>query len=298
MELDNIIEACYSVFNERQELLKTVKTEDEFKKWQTDSLHFYRMQLEPYVFNYLNHTYGHKLDAHWKLHQFPKTARYAFVICERRIHPNWWFVLRNIAWAAPHCSLYIFCSDINYNFVKSLLGDKAENVHIHQFFKGVADREKGCYESSLTFRLPQFYKLIDAEYFINVQMDSYFLQKIPDWIFVGTYYGSPWGWDPNRGGNGGLSVRNTAKLVELCEKEIEHALVDRGEDCYLSDAATKHGHFLPPLTFRERVFQENYPTVHIPIGTHQFWTYIMNYNMGNKEAFKEHYRRLLTIIDL
>jgi hypothetical protein len=140
--------------------------------------------------------------------------------------------------------------------------------------------------------------MIDAEYFINFQMDSYFLQKIPDWIFTGTYYGSPWCWDVSRGGNGGLAVRNVKNLIELCEKEIMNALDNTGEDCYISDAVTKYNHILPPLEFRLKVFQENSPTQYNPIGTHQFWTYIRNYNIMNKDEFRKHFRKLVTLIGI
>lgn len=295
MDLETLISACYSLQTEQNEILKTLTTPEELQKWQTDTLHFYRMQIEPYVFHYLNYKYADKLEQFWKTHQFPKKNKYAFVIVERRAHTNWWFVLRNIAWAAPHFSLYIFCSDLNYDFIKSILGDKAENVHIHKFFKGIASREKGFNEYNIVFKTPQFYKMIDAEYFINFQLDSYFIQKIPDWIFTGTYYGSPWGWDPNRAGNGGLAIRNTQKMFELCNKEIKNALNNDGEDDYISNAIIKHESDLPPFEFRVKVFQESFPTNFTPIGTHQFWTYINNYNINNKELFTNNIKKLVTI---
>jgi hypothetical protein len=297
MDFNSLIGSFYSLYNERISLLKNV-SKNELNTWQTENLHFYRHQLEPYVFNYLNHTYGEKLDYYWKLHQFPKKSKYSFVIVERRAHPNWWFVLRNIAWAAPHFSLHIFCSDLNYDFIKILLGDKADNVNIHILFKGVADREQGYNESNLIFRTPRFYKLIDCEYFINVHLDAYFIQKIPDWIFVGTYYGSPWGWNPTYAGNGGLAVRNTQKLIELCEKEIQNALDNSAEDWYISEALKKHNFEEPPLDFRISVFQENFPTNKTPIGTHQFWTYLHNYDINNREIFIKNITKLVTLIDI
>jgi len=246
----------------------------------------------------LNYQYGHKLDEFWKNHQFPKKSDKAFVIVERRAHPNWWFVLRNIAWAAPHFSLYIFCSDLNYDFIKTVLGDKADNVHIRIWFKGLADRHTGFMEANSTLKMPNFYKLIEAEYFINVHLDAYFLQKIPDWIFTGTYYGSPWCWDSERAGNGGLSVPNVKKMSELCEKEVSAALNEAIEDDYISNILIKNNYAYPPLDFRLRVFQENAPTQFIPIGTHQFWTYLHNYNINNREEFCNNIRKLVTIIGL
>jgi hypothetical protein len=298
MDPNSLISACYSLHNERQELLKTLKTDEEIEKWRKDTLHFFRIEIEPYVFNYLNHTYGHKLDEFWKTHQFSKEYKYAFVIVERRVHPNWWFILRNILWAAPNFSLYIFCSDVNYDFIKSILGDKAENVHICQWFKGIADREKGFTEYNITFKLPQFYKLIKAEYFITVQMDSYFLQKIPDWIFTGTYYGAPWAWNPTMAGNGGLSIRNVKNMIELCEKEIQNIQNNEGEDWHFSQAIVKYNYVIPPFEFRCKVIQENFPVDLIPIGTHQFWTYINNYNLSDKPLFMNYINKLITLIGL
>jgi len=298
MDLDSIISTCYSLHNERQKIFKTLKTDEEIQKWTKDTLHFYRIEIEPYIFNYLNHTYGHKLDEFWKTHQFSKQYKYAFVIVERRVHPNWWFVLRNILWAAPHFSLYIFCSDVNYDFIRTLLGNKAENVHIYQWFKGVTDREKGFTEYNITFKLPGFYKLINAEYFITVQMDSYFLQKIPDWIFTGTYYGAPWGWNNTMAGNGGMSIRNVTNMIELCEKDIQNIQNNEGEDWHFSQAIVKYNHVIPSLEFRCKVIQENFPVDLIPIGTHQFWTYINNYNLSDRTLFTTHINKLITLIGL
>lgn len=298
MDFDTLIETCYTLYNEKQETLKLMKSKEDFIQWQKDTLHFYRVQIEPYVFNYMNYIYGDKLDEFWKTHQFPKKSNKAFVVVERRSHPNWWFLLRNIAWAAPHFSLYIFCSDLNYNFIKTVLGDKAENVHIIIWFKGLADRNTGFMEANYTFKIPHFYKLIDAEYVINVHLDAYFLQKIPDWIFTGTYYGSPWSWDTERAGNGGLAVRNIKNMIELCEKEINTALNETIEDDYISNMIIKNNYDYPPLEFRLKVFQESAPTSFNPIGTHQFWTYIMNYNINNRDEFTKNIKKLVTLIGI
>ena len=180
MDIDTLIETCYTLVNERKEVLNTIKSNEEINTWQKDNMSFFRNQIEPYVFHYLIHQYGHQLDTFWKTHTFPKKSSKAFVIIERRPHPNWWFLLRNIAWAGPDLSLYIFCSDMNYQFIKTLLGDKAENVHVRVWFKGLATKEKGIEELNVTLKMPDFYTLIDAEYMLGVQLDSYFIQKIPD----------------------------------------------------------------------------------------------------------------------
>ena len=301
MDIDSLVSVCYSLHNERQELFKTLTTNEEIEKWTKDTLHFYRSKIEPYVFNYLNYTYGHKLDEFWKTHQFSKEYKYAFVIIERRVHPNWWFVLRNILWAAPQFSLYIFCSDINYDFIISLLGDKAENIHIYKWFKGIADATQGAMESNTTLKLSGFYKLIKAEYVLTVHLDSYFLQKIPDWIFTGTFYASPVAWNINMAGCGGLSVRhikNIIEICEICEKDGESIKNNEPEDSWISQSIVKYNYDILPIEFRINVFQENFPIDIIPIGTHQFWTYINSYKMSDKDYFTKQINKLITIIGL
>ena len=68
-------------------------------------------------------------------------------------------------------------------------------------------------ESNTTLKLSGFYKLIKAEYVLTVHLDSYFLQKIPDWIFTGTFYASPVAWNINMAGCGGLSVRHIKNII-------------------------------------------------------------------------------------
>lgn len=295
MDFESLISTCYSFYNERQTTLKTLTIQSDIIKYNESSLHYYRTQLEPYIFNYLIYNYGKQLDNFWKSHQFLKNSKYAFVIVERRPHPNWWFILRNIAWVAPHFSLYIFCSDLNYDFIKSLLGDKADNVNIIKWYKGNPDRDTGRNEYTMTFKLGAFYRLIDAEYMITVQMDSYFLQKIPDWIFTGTYYGAPWIWNPTKGGNGGVSIRNIKDMIEICEKEKRNIQNDDSEDWHFSKMIEKYNYSLPSFEFRSKVIQENFPTIFSPIGIHQFWTYLDNYNISNSDLFKSHLLKMLTI---
>lgn len=85
-------------------------------------------------------------------------------------------------------------------------------------------------------------------------MDSYFLQKIPEWIFSGTYFGAPWGWNPTKGGNGGLSIRNVKHMIEICEKESYTIQNNEAEDWHFSKMIEKYNYDLPPFEFRMGVF--------------------------------------------
>ena len=86
---------------------------------QTNLLKTLRHGLEPYVYAHLEATYGQKLTEFWKSWIPPLRSAKAFVLVERRTHPNFWFVLRNMAWAGPNMAVYIFCSDENVNFIKT-----------------------------------------------------------------------------------------------------------------------------------------------------------------------------------
>jgi len=294
MDFNTLIEIFYTLYKERTAVYPTNGSQSDITKWNEATLDFFRIQLEPYVFKYLEHTYGAVLDAHWMTHTFPKKSRYALVIVERRCHPNWWFILRNIAWAAPYCSLYIFCSDTNQAVLQSYLGDKADTVHLIPWFTGDVSRDEGRIQTNITFKTAEFYKMIDAEYMLRFEMDTYFLQKVPETIFVGDFYGSPWGWVPDRPGGGGLTVRKLSAMIDICEKDRE--LIDpSGEDAWIGNAILKHGYSVPPIEFRSQVFLENSPPRSIPIGIHQFWTFVMNFNIQDRPVFENIVKNLVTV---
>jgi hypothetical protein len=292
MDINTLTEVCLEKVRERKSILNNINSEDEFKKWQEETLHKYRYDLEPYIWQHFIFNYGSKLDEFWKSHQFPKKSKKAWIIVERRSHPNWWFLLRNLAWAAPNFSLYIFCSNENYDFVKTLLGDKANNINIIKWFKGFASIQEGKDNYAQTFKLPGFYKLIDAEYFIRVEMDTYLRHKIPESIFKGDFYGAPWGWSPEFPGGGGLVIRKISSMIELCTKENYVGL--EADDDWIGKKVVEHGLEYPPFEYRKNIFSENFP-VDDPIGVHQFWTFLENFEINNPDNFKKHLTTYLKI---
>jgi hypothetical protein len=292
MDINTLVEVCLEKVRERKSLLKDITNEEQAKKWQEETLDRYRCDLEPYIWQNLMLNYGSKLDSFWKDHQFPKKNKYTWLVVERRCHPNLWFLLRNMAWAAPNFSLYIFCSDENYDFIKSLLGDKSDNVNIIKWFKGFATRQEGKDQYAQTFKLPGFYKLIDAEYFIRAEPDTYLRHKIPESIFKGDFYGAPWAWNAEMPGGGGLHIRKINTMIELC-KRANHGGVE-GEDAWLGQKIIEYGYKYPSLDFRKDIFSENFPVAD-PIGVHQFWTFLENFEISNPDRFKEHLERYLKI---
>lgn len=292
MDIDTLTEVCLEKVRERKSLLKNLKSEEEVKKWQEETLDKYRNDLEPYIWQHFMFNYGPKLDEFWKTHQFPKKSKRAWLLVERRCNQNWWFLLRNMAWAGPDFSLYIFCSDENYEFIRKLLGNKAENVNIIKWFKGFATRQEGKDHYAQTFKLPGFYKLIDAEYFIRVEMDTYLRRKIPESIFRGDFYGAPWGWKPELPGGGGLVIRKIKTMIDLCIKENCTNL--EADDDWVCKKVIEYGLNYPSLEYRKEIFSENFPVMD-PIGVHQFWTFLDNFDISNPDKFREHLSRYLKI---
>jgi hypothetical protein len=292
MDVDTLTEVCLEKKRELDKMRDNCTTKTEYDTCYKESLDRYRNDLEAYIWQHLLFNYGSKLDEFWKTHKFPKKSARAWVIVERRCHPNWWFVLRNIAWAAPDFSLYIYCSNDNYTFIRSLLGDKADTVHIIKWFESNVSRQTGKDEYAITFKLPGFYKLIDAEYLIRVEMDTYVRHKIPDNIFVGDYYGSPWMWNKDEPGGGGLVIRKIRAMIEMLTNE--NTANTEADDFFIGNLIKTHGYTYPPYDFRKNVFSENFP-VPDPIGVHQFWTFIDNFDIQDVDKFKSHLARYLTI---
>lgn len=284
MEIDAIVEACLEKVREQSVVSKG---ED-----QNHILHRYRCDLEPYIYNYLTMKYGPALEEHWKQHQFPKQSKYAWVIVERRCHPNWWFLLRNLAWSAPHFSLYLFCSDENIEFLKRLLGPKQSSVHLIPWSKGFASREDAIREYNRTMKSEEFYNTIHADYAIVAQLDSYLRYRIPYSILFTDYYGAPWSWKPDMPGGGGLSVRRIESMRYLCQNGVNRE--DMQEDDWISENTKKLGLQYPSFEIRRRIFSENFP-VESPIGVHQFWTFLHSFEIHDPKRFKEHLQRYLTI---
>lgn len=292
MDINTLTEVCLEKTREREALLPNCKTAEQKKQWEDESLDKYRCDLEPYIWQYFMFNYGPKLDEFWNKHEFSIKSKYAWVIIERRCHPNLWFLLRNIAWAAPTFSLYIFCSDENIEFIKALLGKKAKNVHIISWFSGFVSREEGKNQYNLSLKLPKLYEIIDAEYLISVQTDTYLRHKIPETIFVDDYYGCPWFWKRDTPGGGGITIRKIKSMIDLCNKTYDLGM--ENEDSWIGNKIIEFGYTFPPLEIRENIFSENYP-VPDPIGVHQFWTFIENFEIKNPPKFKEYLETYLKI---
>jgi hypothetical protein len=192
-------------------------------------------------------------------------------------------------------SVYIFCSDENIDFVKSLLLDKAPDFNIVQAFQGDASRERGKKEVDNLLSNYTVYESIDADYIMTVEMDTFYRKHVPKTIFQGTYWGNPWAWTAKTPGGGGVTIRNVKKVAAHCKKlrpDITKDLIT-AQDAWLSDTTYEEKEPFPDLQFRATHIMENIP-VPDSVAVHQFWTYLDSYDILDKQKFLKNLNRILT----
>ena len=257
-----------------------------------ERLDVYRNVLEPYFYTYLAENYGAMLQAHWETYLPPLASEHAFVIVERRAHPNFRFILQNMAWAAPHMSVYLFCSDENRAFIEAILGDKVGNFHIMEAFTGEVSREEGQHGYNHVMTDYRFYQTIQATYLLTIQMDNIIRRKIPQSMFVGDYWGNPWAWRSEAAGGGGATVRRVAAMIDLCQthRPDPPAGVPPLEDAWIAERTT----VFPDFPFRRAHLMESIPTED-PIILHQFWTFSDAYLQRPRDVTVAYWTHLLTL---
>jgi hypothetical protein len=253
----------------------------------------YRTTLEPYLYHYLLEHHLPTLNAFWETYLPPRESRHAFVLVERRPHPNFEFILKNIAWAGPTFSVYLFCSDANAPFLRAILKDKAPHYHILPVFQGLGTREQGKadYNRFLT-DAASYRQMAPAEYIMTVQMDMFFRQKIPEEVFQGDYWGNPWAWDQDSPGGGGGTIRRVAFMTALCEEYGPGG--EENEDSWLGRHTIQTGGVYPPALIRGVFFMESIPAEH-PYVLHQFWTFLDGYMKLPREECTAYWKHLLTL---
>lgn len=253
-----------------------------------------RYILEPYIYNHLLVNYGPALDRFWQTYTPPKKADNAFCIVERRPHPNFWYILRNIAWAGPQMSVYIFCSDENEQFIRTLLGDKAQHYNIICFFKGNPSREQGVQEYNNFYTDYRNYEKIDAKYIMTVQMDIFIRRKLDMDMFMTDYYGNPWAWNQEDPGGGGATVRRIAKMIEICRRWRPDPSISCPipEDGWINEKIKECGTWpnkeIRGITFMETLLNND------PYVIHQTWSFTDVLLKDGKDVFLGLWRTLLT----
>lgn len=230
--------------------------------------HEKRMRLEPLIFDILKRRYQESLDLFYTYYEFPQNKDKCVVLVERRIHPNLYFLLRNIAYFARGWSLCIVCSDTNLEYCKECAGSLVSTITFLPLFKGNPSPEQGKMEYNLLLQDPELYQRFSAENLLFMETDSYLRRKIPDDILNYEYVAAPYEWDSNLAG-GGLSFRKKSAMIDICRRKKEKL---PGQDIYICEGVHEFGYTMPE--FMEGVTYISESCLYEdPFGVHQWWTF-------------------------
>jgi hypothetical protein len=225
-----------------------------------------RIYFEPVVFDTLRRQDPERLQTFWDTYQPPLTSEKTICIVERRAHPNFDFIVKNVAYFCKGWSFTIVCSDANYDFVKDLMKEK--EATILPYFTGLETPEEGKIEYNALLQTETFWNFMQAEWVLMVEMDSYLLRPLPNEMFEYDYVASHWAWDKSSMG-GGLSLRKRATMLELCKRGYPKSVV---QDGWVNDGCKHYGYKMPTYEKYKNWFVESCYS-HTPIGVHQFWTF-------------------------
>ena len=247
--------------------------------------HEKRIKLEPLIYGILQRKYGAFLKKFWDSYTVPLSNK-RIIIVERRIHPNLAFVLYNAAYYGDSWGITIICSDVNYEYCKSIVGDK-KTLAIIPWFTGIGTPEEGKQEYNQLLQSTAFYSLFGEDNLCLVETDCYFRRDIPDWVLDYDLVGCPYQWDEDFAG-GGLSFRNRKAMIEICNtfpNKLE------AQDVYLWKGAQELQLRLPSFEktgdqLTESIFSLN------PFGVHQWWTFFFPKDLPNAEVY---FKELLTL---
>ena len=276
-------------------------TQNELREKSTKMLSNLRNKLEPFVFNALEEGYGNKLTAFWKTYTPPKKAKRAYMLVEGRIHPNMWFVLRNMAWAGPDMSVYIFCSDQNYDYIMGLLGDKALHFNVIVAFKGDPPKEQAWQEFVNLYTSYKTWEMIDAEYALLIQMDVFLRKRLDDCLFKYDWYACRWAWKINEPG-GGISICRVQKMISILKEHRPNIDIDCpiSSDEFINRIIQVNGTYPPLMENIQNLMEsmhaitgDGYKQLLInPYAVHQPWTFSYTFN---QEEFRLFWSELLII---
>lgn len=248
--------------------------------------HKKRLELEPLVFDILKRKYGSVLKGIWDMSPSVKDGDRAFVLVERRIHPNIEFVLQTARAAGISWRIFVVCSDINLPWLQETLGDKVE---LFPFFKGLATREVALQEYCSMMTDASFYQALPAEHLFFLQTDSYIRRAIPDSLLQYDLAAAPYLWDETIVG-GGTSFRKRSAMIQICNKAHRITPI---EDVFISAGAKELGFKIPSfdegITYiAESCLYED------PIAVHQWWTFFFTTYDDAEDIFHS----LLTLPEL
>jgi hypothetical protein len=264
-------------------MIETIHIFDEFSQapdeLTTEQRHKKRVALDPLLYDILKAKYGGKLYEFWQRHTLPKETDSYLVIVERRIHPNLAFTLYNMAYFARSWGLIIVCSDVNYEYCKSLCEPHCNSIHLLPLLQGNPEPRQGIEEYNTLLKSADFYKSLPGEHHLFFQVDSYLRKHIPEEWNQYDYIAAPYEWDETSMG-GGLSYRKKESMIRIC-KEASSTIHD--EDAFIMNGIHTLGMKIPPFELGITYVAESC-IYEDPIGVHQWWTFFFPNQIEDAES--------------
>jgi hypothetical protein len=266
-------------------MIETIHIFDEFSQapddLSTEQRHQKRMTLDPLIYDILKAKYWHPLQQFWENHTVPKQSHSTIVLIERRIHPNFAFLLYNAAYFARDFGIVILCSDMNYEYCKRICGKNATNVEIRPIFQGNPEPSVGKLEYNTLQKQKELYESLPGDYLLFLEVDCYLRKSIPAEWKEYDLIAAPYEWDETAVG-GGFSYRKKSSMIQICETYKDDVWA---ADTYVYKGAQHLGLKIPPfetgITYvAESCIYED------PVGVHQWWTFFFpNQIEGAEEIF-------------
>jgi Protein of unknown function (DUF5672) len=265
--------------------MDTVRVFDEFPENSSELTlerrHQKRMRLEPLIFDILKQKYLPPLMNFYSGHTFPVDKDKCVVLIERRIHPNIFFLIRNIAYFARDWSLSIVCSDMNLAYCKECAGHAVDSITFLPLFNGNPTPEEGKTEYNLLLQTSEFYQMFSAEHLLCMETDSYLRKQIPEDSLEYDYVAAPYEWDSTLSG-GGLSLRKRSAMIDICQRKKEKLAA---QDIYICQGVNEFGYRMPEFMTGVTYISESC-LYEDPFAVHQWWTFFFLDNEDPNYFFK------------
>ena len=205
-------------------------------------------------------------------------------VVEPRNHKALRFVVCNVRKTIPNWPIFVFHGTENKQWVIDLLHD-IENIYFFEL--NVENLSIAQYNQVLTSAI--FYETFQTEYVLIFQTDVMLFphsgQVIEDFLGY-DYIGANWLWNPSKNGNGGLSLRRIAAMLEHIHNNPYSLDNCINEDVYFSNAPFKFPNY--ELAQRFSVESVYYPT---PFGIHKAWSHL------EPHEFPDYCSAILDLVD-
>lgn len=222
--------------------------------------------------------------------------KYTALIIEPREHKAFSFVINNfLCNLSNEWGILIFHGTKNGEYVKNIV-DQLDETYKNRIINVINLQVDNLNHMTYSdfFLTKTFYDHIPTDTFLVFQTDSMILQENKDLIhsFLDyDYVGGPWVCD-NRVGNGGLSIRNKNKMLEIIDSK---GYINMNEDIYFSHDIDININYNVPDCSIAKMFSVETLFYDKPFGVHNCWMYL---HKDNIDFLTNKYPEIKELIEL